>query len=151
MLFRSRGLFWSRCNALCGNGQHCGIKPGSGPADEGKCRAPAFAAAFRQAKQLARHSCGLDNPQRGLPSQTFCGISRSLGAARQRAAFVIRAALRARCPSAQITPHSLGIAGWSSPVARQAHNLKVVGSNPAPATKFSQYKSKASLLTGSEP
>ena len=28
---------------------------------------------------------------------------------------------------------SLG-AGWSSPVARQAHNLKVAGSNPAPAT-----------------
>jgi putative endonuclease len=27
-------------------------------------------------------------------------------------------------------------AGWSSPVARQAHNLKVVGSNPAPATNF---------------
>ncbi len=27
-------------------------------------------------------------------------------------------------------------AGWSSPVARQAHNLKVVGSNPTPATKF---------------
>ena len=26
-------------------------------------------------------------------------------------------------------------AGWSSPVARQAHNLKVVGSNPAPAPK----------------
>jgi hypothetical protein len=24
-------------------------------------------------------------------------------------------------------------AGWSSPVARQAHNLKVVGSNPTPA------------------
>ena len=28
-------------------------------------------------------------------------------------------------------------AGWSSLVARQAHNLKVVGSNPAPATIFS--------------
>ena len=28
------------------------------------------------------------------------------------------------------------IAGWSSLVARQAHNLKVVGSNPAPATNF---------------
>jgi hypothetical protein len=28
-------------------------------------------------------------------------------------------------------------AGWSSPVARQAHNLKVVGSNPTPATKLS--------------
>jgi hypothetical protein len=27
-------------------------------------------------------------------------------------------------------------AGWSSPVARQAHNLKVAGSNPAPATNF---------------
>jgi hypothetical protein len=27
-------------------------------------------------------------------------------------------------------------AGWSSPVARQAHNLKVVGSNPTPASIF---------------
>src|ERR1700743_3434940 len=27
-------------------------------------------------------------------------------------------------------------AGWSSPVARQAHNLKVIGSNPIPAPKF---------------
>ena len=26
-------------------------------------------------------------------------------------------------------------AGWSSPVARWAHNPKVAGSNPAPATK----------------
>src|SRR3954452_22822781 len=31
----------------------------------------------------------------------------------------------------QATGHD---AGWSSPVARQAHNLKVAGSNPAPAT-----------------
>ena len=30
-------------------------------------------------------------------------------------------------------------AGWSSPVARQAHNLKVVSSNLAPATKSPQY------------
>src|SRR5262245_21641713 len=29
-----------------------------------------------------------------------------------------------------------GDAGWSSPVARQAHNLKGVGSNPAPATTY---------------
>ncbi len=29
-------------------------------------------------------------------------------------------------------------AGWSSLVARRAHNPKVVGSNPAPATKFSR-------------
>gem|GEM_PF-5087027 len=27
-------------------------------------------------------------------------------------------------------------AGWSSPVARQAHNLEVIGSNPVPATNF---------------
>ena len=30
-------------------------------------------------------------------------------------------------------------AGWSSPVARQAHNLKVAGSNPAPATNFLKF------------
>src|SRR5207249_6943263 len=29
-------------------------------------------------------------------------------------------------------------AGWSSLVARQAHNLKVAGSNPAPATNLFQ-------------
>ena len=28
-------------------------------------------------------------------------------------------------------------AGWSSPVARQAHNLKATGSNPVPATLLS--------------
>src|SRR5262249_49780755 len=32
--------------------------------------------------------------------------------------------------------HFFGDAGWSSPVARQAHNLKVVGSNPTPATNL---------------
>ena len=33
-------------------------------------------------------------------------------------------------------PHrdQASVAGWSSPVARQAHNLKVTGSNPVPAT-----------------
>ncbi len=30
------------------------------------------------------------------------------------------------------------VAGWSSPVARQAHNLKVTGSNPVPATTVSE-------------
>src|SRR5215213_587913 len=34
-------------------------------------------------------------------------------------------------------------AGWSSPVARQAHNLKVAGSNPAPATTFTCTKRSA--------
>ena len=46
-------------------------------------------------------------------------------------------------------------AGWSSPVARQAHNLKVIGSNPIPATIFNR-NDKASaetlgLLTFGEP
>jgi hypothetical protein len=36
--------------------------------------------------------------------------------------------------ASQIFKHD---AGWSSPVARQAHNLKVVGSNPTPATNYS--------------
>jgi hypothetical protein len=40
-------------------------------------------------------------------------------------------------------------AGWSSPVARQAHNLKAAGSNPAPATKLSPLdQSFGSRLTG---
>ncbi len=34
-------------------------------------------------------------------------------------------------------------AGWSSPVARQAHNLKAAGSNPAPATKMKPASAKA--------
>ena len=36
-------------------------------------------------------------------------------------------------------------AGWSSPVARQAHNLKVAGSNPAPATKLSPLNQELSF------
>ena len=43
-------------------------------------------------------------------------------------------------------------AGWSSPVARQAHNLKVVGSNPTPATNLScEAPSGALSLFGSTP
>ena len=40
--------------------------------------------------------------------------------------------------SASFQPDSIVDAGWSSPVARQAHNLKVVGSNPTPATNIIQ-------------
>ena len=45
-------------------------------------------------------------------------------------------------------------AGWSSPVARQAHNLKVVSSNLAPATKYTKAntatyaKSRVALASG---
>ena len=37
-------------------------------------------------------------------------------------------------------------AGWSSLVARRAHNPKVVGSNPAPATTEIKSYSKATRL-----
>ena len=40
-------------------------------------------------------------------------------------------------------------AGWSSPVARQAHNLKAAGSNPAPATtKYNNDNNLISLPRG---
>ena len=39
-------------------------------------------------------------------------------------------------PAALIARGPAPGAGWSSPVTRQAHNLKVAGSNPARATKF---------------
>ena len=39
-------------------------------------------------------------------------------------------------------------AGWSSPVARQAHNLKVAGSNPAPATNIQKNAFTAIRLDG---
>jgi hypothetical protein len=42
-------------------------------------------------------------------------------------------------------------AGWSSLVARQAHNLKVAGSNPAPATKFSSAEFSGSKRFASFP
>src|SRR5690606_29128220 len=39
-------------------------------------------------------------------------------------------------------------AGWSSPVARQAHNLKVAGSNPAPAPKHYLTPGREALIYG---
>ena len=43
---------------------------------------------------------------------------------------------------------TLSSAGWSSPVARRAHNPKVVGSNPAPATKFMEARRGLFLCGG---
>ena len=60
--------------------------------------------------------------------------SRAPGAVRSPAVRARRYPLTPRTapPDTTIT------AGWSSPVARQAHNLKVVGSNPTPATKIQE-------------
>ena len=44
-----------------------------------------------------------------------------------------RSCLSSRSPSKPASKAMID-AGWSSPVARQAHNLKVTGSNPVPAT-----------------
>ena len=57
-------------------------------------------------------------------------------------------------PAKQIAPgckpsSPIGGAGWSSPVARQAHNLKVAGSNPAPATITPIYIPTIRLKRGS--
>ena len=40
------------------------------------------------------------------------------------------------------------IAGWSSQVARQAHNLKAAGSNPAPATPKKYRKPRYFFISG---
>ena len=41
--------------------------------------------------------------------------------------------------------YTTSVAGWSSQVARQAHNLKVRGSNPLPATKISKQNQSLSI------
>ena len=51
--------------------------------------------------------------------------------------FILRCGRVSRCQA--LKAQVLIIAGWSSLVARQAHNLKVAGSNPAPATKILNY------------
>ena len=43
--------------------------------------------------------------------------------------------------------HNQSDAGWSSLVARRAHNPKVVGSNPAPATNLLDLDASLAVLT----
>ena len=66
-----------------------------------------------------------------------CGLRRS-GLTREFTTAVVRCRLHpARIRNARTCakmPCSNSDAGWSSPVARWAHNPKVAGSNPAPAT-----------------
>src|SRR3954468_20565068 len=69
----------------------------------------------------------------GLPSQEASGPDRSAPSGVGQIRFGFRF-----CEGAQRF-----IAGWSSPVARQAHNLKVIGSNPIPATKINPSKPQA--------
>ena len=43
---------------------------------------------------------------------------------------------------------SVTTAGWSSPVARRAHNPEVAGSNPAPATNNNARRNVARRVSG---
>ena len=70
---------------------------------------------WRGARTRSHPELGRENPQRPW----YCVLRHGRVGRRQ----VLQSTL-------QTTPH----AGWSSPVARQAHNLKVTGSNPVPAT-----------------
>ena len=74
----------------------------------------------------------------GLPSSKLVFLE-SLRAFRSSSHSVSAAAQRIHqkrnSDRQQQPPVYLG-AGWSSLVARQAHNLKVRGSNPLPATKY---------------
>ena len=53
---------------------------------------------------------------------------------------------QATSPEPSPPPHTNTNAGWSSPVARQAHNLKVTGSNPVPASPDPDLTNKPSPL-----
>ncbi len=93
----------------------------------------------------------LDNPlASGTASEIRCWALCVPAARRDRAA-TSNLTLAESCPVHY--DDSVLIAGWSSPAARQAHNLKVLGSNPSPATisktkkpRFSQGKAGFSFL-----
>ena len=94
-------------------------------------------------------------PQRGAPTRShpelgretpqrqWYFVSRRGRVGRRQACKVQTITLQIikKISSADHPPKHLN-AGWSSPVARQAHNLKVAGSNPAPATKSSKQNQK---------
>ena len=69
---------------------------------------------------------GRENPQRRWYCTSRCGR-----VGRRQARIPLSPHRPSRSATDRCDPTD---AGWSSPVARQAHNLKVVGSNPTPAT-----------------
>ena len=71
-----------------------------------------------------------------IPNSTVKTL-RAHGTASQDVGESVAARSTQRTPITNLNTKSPN-AGWSSPVARQAHNLKVVGSNPTPATKSAE-------------
>ena len=71
----------------------------------------------------------------GLPNATFVFSITHAPAHADKQGSPTRPVLRHTSKRDTATSRIPDNAGWSSPVARQAHNLKAAGSNPAPATK----------------
>jgi hypothetical protein len=88
---------------------------------------------WRGARTRSHPELGRENPQRPW----YC-VSRHGRVGRRQVFQPIRHRPRHNHrvrPGGDRQPGGVAIsAGWSSPVARQAHNLKAAGSNPAPAT-----------------
>jgi hypothetical protein len=100
----------------------------------------------RDKGRIWHHNLGKDRP-RPFPKPSCIDTYRSQPKARARVCLLrslqtglIDALRRWRLVSAATFEKAAQrfIAGWSSPVARQAHNLKVASSNLAPATKHRQ-------------
>jgi hypothetical protein len=86
---------------------------------------------WRGARTRSLPELGRENPQRPW----YCGSSH--GRVGRRQVFQsMQATIRNQHTPPRTADKPGTNAGWSSPVARQAHNLKVTGSNPVPATRF---------------
>ena len=93
----------------------------------------------RGARTRSHPELGRENPQRPW----YCGPSHGRVGRRQVFQSIRHQgppSKARRWPRLRPRPRAgdprLTTAGWSSPVARQAHNLKAAGSNPAPATNY---------------
>ena len=81
---------------------------------------------WRGARTRSHPELGRENPQRPW----YCVLRHGRVGRRQ----VFQPRQNKHSEPYTIQPSAHTNAGWSSPVARQAHNLKVRGSNPLPAT-----------------
>ena len=90
-------------------------------------------------------ACGLAHEQAGTgwhasrpcrcPAAVSSGGILRMPILLQKKVLTGRRSFRKKSPSKRRKAFLSVVAGWSSSVARRAHNPKVVGSNPAPATK----------------
>ncbi len=100
---------------------------------------------WRGARTRSHPELGRENPQRPWYCASRHGrvgrrqvLPSTLERRCQSSGFRRRSSDESETPPARKPPRErrnvTTTAGWSSPVARQAHNLKVTGSNPVPAT-----------------